>query len=119
MNKMWDTCQVVVQSQWIFGGKTWESLFVYTGSEFGTTIPGFLTRVYKSWNNLIPSFFSFKRLLGYFFLQNPSIGNYLSSSSYGCKWFVLFTSDYFALDVLLNCLTVLSSKYLGIQHVGF
>ncbi|GJT58102.1 zinc finger, CCHC-type containing protein [Tanacetum coccineum] len=27
------------------------------------------------------------------------------------------TSDYFALDVLLNCLTVLSSEYLGIQQV--
>ncbi|MFS7955614.1 hypothetical protein Hanom_Chr07g00644671 [Helianthus anomalus] len=29
------------------------------------------------------------------------------------------TSDYFALDVLLNCLTVLSSEYLGIQQVVF
>ncbi|KAJ0851063.1 hypothetical protein HanPSC8_Chr13g0588011 [Helianthus annuus] len=32
---------------------------------------------------------------------------------------VLFTFDCFALDVLLNCLTVLSSEYLGIQHVVF
>ncbi|KAJ0782913.1 hypothetical protein HanLR1_Chr01g0013631 [Helianthus annuus] len=29
------------------------------------------------------------------------------------------TSDYFALDVLLNRLTVLSSEYLGIQQVVF
>ncbi|MFS7955615.1 hypothetical protein Hanom_Chr07g00644681 [Helianthus anomalus] len=29
------------------------------------------------------------------------------------------TSDYFALDVLLNCLTVPSSEYLGIQQVVF
>ncbi|RZB41535.1 hypothetical protein D0Y65_055156, partial [Glycine soja] len=31
----------------------------------------------------------------------------------------LGTSDYFAIDVLLNCLTVLSSEYLGIQQVVF
>lgn len=29
------------------------------------------------------------------------------------------TSDYFAIDVLLNCLTVLSSDYLGIQQIVF
>ncbi|KAM0071170.1 hypothetical protein Hdeb2414_s0001g00021831 [Helianthus debilis subsp. tardiflorus] len=29
------------------------------------------------------------------------------------------TSDYFALDVPLNCLTALSSEYLGIQQVVF
>ncbi|GKE67302.1 hypothetical protein Tco_1521463 [Tanacetum coccineum] len=29
------------------------------------------------------------------------------------------TSDYFALDVLLNCFTILSSEYLGIQQVVF
>ncbi|KAF5781003.1 hypothetical protein HanRHA438_Chr11g0491661 [Helianthus annuus] len=29
------------------------------------------------------------------------------------------TSDYFALDVLLNCLTVLSFEFLGIQQVVF
>ncbi|MFS7908139.1 hypothetical protein Hanom_Chr01g00079701 [Helianthus anomalus] len=46
MNKMWDTCQVVVQPQWIFGGKMWETLCFYTGSEWQQPYPLCLTRVY-------------------------------------------------------------------------
>ncbi|EEF49662.1 uncharacterized protein LOC8260758 [Ricinus communis] len=37
--------------------------------------------------------------------------------SWGRFWVDLGTSDFFAIDVLLNCLTVLSSEYLGIQQV--
>lgn len=37
--------------------------------------------------------------------------------NWGRFWVDLGTSDAFAIDVLLNCLTVLSSEYLGIQHV--
>ncbi|XP_073012631.1 uncharacterized protein [Typha latifolia] len=39
--------------------------------------------------------------------------------NWGRVWVDLGTSDYFAVDVLLNCLTVLSSEYLGIQQVVF
>nr|GEZ00697.1 hypothetical protein [Tanacetum cinerariifolium] len=39
--------------------------------------------------------------------------------NWGRVWVDIGTSDYFALDVLLNCLTVLSSEYLGIQQVVF
>ncbi|XP_022139316.1 uncharacterized protein LOC111010260 isoform X2 [Momordica charantia] len=39
--------------------------------------------------------------------------------NWGRVWVDLGTSDYFAIDVLLNCLTVLSSEYLGIQQVVF
>ncbi|KAK8957253.1 hypothetical protein KSP39_PZI001278 [Platanthera zijinensis] len=38
---------------------------------------------------------------------------------WGRVWVDLGTSDYFAVDVLLNCLTVLSTEYLGIQQVIF
>uniref|UniRef100_A0A0A9H2N7 Uncharacterized protein n=1 Tax=Arundo donax TaxID=35708 RepID=A0A0A9H2N7_ARUDO len=34
-------------------------------------------------------------------------------------WVDLGTSDYLALDVLLNCLTQLSSEHLGIKQVVF
>ncbi|GMN52694.1 hypothetical protein TIFTF001_021820 [Ficus carica] len=39
--------------------------------------------------------------------------------NWGRFWVDLGTSDYFAIDVLLNCLTVLSSEYLGIQQIVF
>ncbi|KAL9664010.1 hypothetical protein QQ045_019405 [Rhodiola kirilowii] len=39
--------------------------------------------------------------------------------NWGRIWVDLGTSDFFAIDVLLNCLTVLSSEYLGIQQVVF
>ncbi|ERN10209.1 hypothetical protein AMTRI_Chr09g12250 [Amborella trichopoda] len=39
--------------------------------------------------------------------------------NWGRVWVDLGTCDFFAMDVLLNCLTVLSSEYLGIQQVVF
>ncbi|KAK7860921.1 alpha-galactosidase 1 [Quercus suber] len=39
--------------------------------------------------------------------------------NWGRFWVDLGTSDYFAIDVLLNCLTVLSSDYSGIQQIVF
>ncbi|XP_057490347.1 uncharacterized protein LOC130776215 isoform X1 [Actinidia eriantha] len=39
--------------------------------------------------------------------------------NWGRVWVDLGTSDFFAIDILLNCLTVLSSEYLGIQQVVF
>ncbi|KAL9453188.1 hypothetical protein AB3S75_008896 [Citrus x aurantiifolia] len=39
--------------------------------------------------------------------------------NWGRVWVDLGTSDFFAVDVLLNCLTVLSSEYLGIQQIVF
>ncbi|KFK25208.1 hypothetical protein AALP_AA8G081200 [Arabis alpina] len=39
--------------------------------------------------------------------------------NWGRVWVDLGTSDIFAIDVLLNCLTVMSSEYLGIQQVVF
>ncbi|XP_021737998.1 uncharacterized protein LOC110704511 [Chenopodium quinoa] len=39
--------------------------------------------------------------------------------NWGRFWVDLGTADAFAIDVLLNCLTVLSSEYLGIQQVVF
>ncbi|KAL5722037.1 hypothetical protein ACHQM5_005607 [Ranunculus cassubicifolius] len=39
--------------------------------------------------------------------------------NWGRVWVDLGTSDILAVDVLLNCLTVLSSEYLGIQQVVF
>ncbi|CAL0302826.1 unnamed protein product [Lupinus luteus] len=39
--------------------------------------------------------------------------------NWGRIWVDLGTADYFAIDVLLNCLTALSSEYLGIQQVVF
>ncbi|PON68132.1 hypothetical protein PanWU01x14_096920 [Parasponia andersonii] len=39
--------------------------------------------------------------------------------NWGRVWIDLGTSDNFGIDVLLNCLTVLSSEYLGIQQVVF
>ncbi|GMP78554.1 hypothetical protein CsSME_00034462 [Camellia sinensis var. sinensis] len=39
--------------------------------------------------------------------------------NWGRVWVDLGTSDFFAIDVLLNCLTLLSSEYLGIQQVVF
>ncbi|KAK9990163.1 hypothetical protein SO802_025148 [Lithocarpus litseifolius] len=37
--------------------------------------------------------------------------------NWGRFWVDLETSNYFAIDVLLNCLIVLSSNYLGIQQI--
>ncbi|MFS7955616.1 hypothetical protein Hanom_Chr07g00644691 [Helianthus anomalus] len=71
MNKVWDTCRVVVQPHLIFGEKMWETFYFYTGSEWQQPYPHNLTRVYKSWNNIIPSFFSFKRLPGYVSFTKP------------------------------------------------
>ncbi|PKA64097.1 hypothetical protein AXF42_Ash005109 [Apostasia shenzhenica] len=39
--------------------------------------------------------------------------------NWGRVWVDLGTSDCFAVDILLNCLTQLSSEYLGIQQVIF
>ncbi|XP_031110114.1 uncharacterized protein LOC116014235 isoform X1 [Ipomoea triloba] len=39
--------------------------------------------------------------------------------NWGRVWVDLGTSDFFSIDVLLNCLTALSSEYLGIQQVVF
>ncbi|KAF8021789.1 hypothetical protein BT93_G2045 [Corymbia citriodora subsp. variegata] len=47
------------------------------------------------------------------------IGDVEFQDNWGRFWVDLGTSDYFAIDVLLNCLTVLSSEYLGIQQIVF
>ncbi|CAL1390215.1 unnamed protein product [Linum trigynum] len=47
------------------------------------------------------------------------IGDVEFQDNWGRVWVDLGTSDFFAIDVLLNCLTVLSSEYLGIQQVVF
>ncbi|KAL8262745.1 hypothetical protein R6Q59_024094 [Mikania micrantha] len=47
------------------------------------------------------------------------IGDVEFQDNWGRVWVDIGTSDYFALDVLINCLTVLSSEYLGIQQVVF
>ncbi|KAI3948629.1 hypothetical protein MKW98_027695 [Papaver atlanticum] len=47
------------------------------------------------------------------------IGDVEFQDNWGHVWVDLGTCDFFAIDVLLNCLTVLSSEYLGIQQVVF
>ncbi|KAF9606299.1 hypothetical protein IFM89_024967 [Coptis chinensis] len=47
------------------------------------------------------------------------IGDVEFQDNWGRVWVDLGTSDIFAVDVLLNCLTVLSSEYLGIQQMVF
>lgn len=47
------------------------------------------------------------------------IGDVEFQDNWGRVWVDLGTSDFFAIDVLLNCLTLLSSEYLGIQEVVF
>ncbi|GJS70019.1 hypothetical protein Tco_0702860 [Tanacetum coccineum] len=47
------------------------------------------------------------------------VGDVEFQDNWGRVWVDIGTSDYFALDVLLNCLTILSSEYLGIQQVVF
>ncbi|XP_043696896.1 uncharacterized protein LOC122647604 [Telopea speciosissima] len=47
------------------------------------------------------------------------IGDVEFQDNWGRVWVDLGTSDFFAVDVLLNCLTVLSSEYIGIQQVVF
>ncbi|PWA47609.1 hypothetical protein CTI12_AA496580 [Artemisia annua] len=47
------------------------------------------------------------------------VGDVEFQDNWGRVWVDIGTFDYFALDVLLNCLTVLSSEYLGIQQVVF
>ncbi|GAV60049.1 DUF3531 domain-containing protein [Cephalotus follicularis] len=47
------------------------------------------------------------------------IGDIEFQDNWGRVWVDLGTSDFFCIDVLLNCLTVLSSEYLGIQQVVF
>ncbi|KAF7809557.1 uncharacterized protein G2W53_036300 [Senna tora] len=47
------------------------------------------------------------------------IGDVEFQDNWGRVWVDLGTSDYFAIDVLLNCLTALSSEYLGIQQIVF
>ncbi|XP_047321403.1 uncharacterized protein LOC124925444 [Impatiens glandulifera] len=47
------------------------------------------------------------------------IGDVEFQDNWGRVWVDLGTSDFFAIDVLLNCLTVLSSEYLGIQQIVF
>ncbi|XWS39642.1 hypothetical protein CRYUN_Cryun18bG0072500 [Craigia yunnanensis] len=39
--------------------------------------------------------------------------------NWGRVWVDLGTSDFFSIDVLLNCMTVLSADYLGIQQIVF
>lgn len=47
------------------------------------------------------------------------ISNVEFQDNWGRIWVDLGTADFFSIDVLLNCLTVLSSEYLGIQQVVF
>ncbi|KAL0388120.1 UNVERIFIED_CONTAM: hypothetical protein Sradi_2693800 [Sesamum radiatum] len=47
------------------------------------------------------------------------IGDIEFQDNWGRVWVDLGTADFFSIDVLLNCLTVLSSEYLGIQQVVF
>ncbi|CAI8594585.1 unnamed protein product [Vicia faba] len=47
------------------------------------------------------------------------IGDVEFQDNWGRVWVDLGTADYFAIDVLLNCLTCLSSEYLGIQQIVF
>ncbi|KAK9130897.1 hypothetical protein Sjap_011384 [Stephania japonica] len=47
------------------------------------------------------------------------IGDVEFQDNWGRFWVDLGTSDFLAIDVLLNCLTVLSSEYVGIQQVVF
>ncbi|KAF9587947.1 hypothetical protein IFM89_006272 [Coptis chinensis] len=47
------------------------------------------------------------------------IGDVEFQDNWGRVWVDLGTSDIFPVDVLLNCLTVLSSEYLGIQQMVF
>lgn len=47
------------------------------------------------------------------------IGNVEFQDNWGRVWVDLGTADFFSIDVLLNCLTVMSSEYLGIQQVVF
>ncbi|KAJ7969430.1 DUF3531 domain-containing protein [Quillaja saponaria] len=47
------------------------------------------------------------------------IGDIEFQDNWGRVWVDLGTCDYFAIDVLLNCLTVLSSEYFGIQQIVF
>lgn len=47
------------------------------------------------------------------------IGDVEFQDNWGRFWVDLGTSDVFSIDVLLNCLTVLSSEYLGIKQVVF
>nr|GEV43022.1 hypothetical protein [Tanacetum cinerariifolium] len=51
--------------------------------------------------------------------RENDVGDVEFQDNWGQVWVDIGTSDYFALDVLLNCLTVLSSEYLGIQQVVF
>ncbi|KAI5650008.1 hypothetical protein M9H77_36013 [Catharanthus roseus] len=47
------------------------------------------------------------------------IGDVEFQDNWGRVWVDIGTSDFFSIDVLLNCLTVLSSEYVGIQQVVF
>ncbi|KAK4778349.1 hypothetical protein SAY87_018536 [Trapa incisa] len=47
------------------------------------------------------------------------IGDIEFQDNWGRFWVDLGTSDYMAIDVLLNCMTMLSSEYLGIQQIVF
>ncbi|KAF7112763.1 hypothetical protein RHSIM_RhsimUnG0195900 [Rhododendron simsii] len=47
------------------------------------------------------------------------IGDVEFQDNWGRVWVDLGTTDFLAIDILLNCLTVLSSEYLGIQQVVF
>lgn len=47
------------------------------------------------------------------------IGDVEFQDNWGRVWVDLGTADFFSIDVLLNCLTTLSSEYLGIKQVVF
>ncbi|XP_060207052.1 uncharacterized protein LOC132634903 [Lycium barbarum] len=47
------------------------------------------------------------------------ISNVEFQDNWARVWVDLGTADFFSVDVLLNCLTVLSSEYIGIQQVVF
>ncbi|KAK1379302.1 Alpha-galactosidase-like [Heracleum sosnowskyi] len=47
------------------------------------------------------------------------ISNVEFQDNWGRVWVDLGTSDFFAIDVLLNCLTALSSEYVGLKQVVF
>ncbi|MFS7974574.1 hypothetical protein Hanom_Chr09g00870341 [Helianthus anomalus] len=53
MNKVWDTCPLVVQPNWIFGGKIVRNLMFSHGIRMATTIPALFDPDIYSLINLI------------------------------------------------------------------
>uniref|UniRef100_A0A251VIZ2 Uncharacterized protein n=1 Tax=Helianthus annuus TaxID=4232 RepID=A0A251VIZ2_HELAN len=59
MNKVWDTCPLIVQPKVVFGGKMWETLTFFFRIPRLFTKPGFYTQLYKQSKNPNPSPFFF------------------------------------------------------------